>query len=154
MSRRLWLEWLMLPFAVIGLFRIVVWLDYREPVNIHFRVVRDISVPAGRMFSYDNYFVRHRFCDAVVERWLVGSDDIVRPIATSEFAMATERLHVRQRATRTFFIPPAMPAGISKTCVHPHWICNPIQRVFPIDGPVTCIEFIVEPRAPFRIEPL
>lgn len=134
-----------LPFAAIGLYALADQFDYRVPVNVHFRVIRDLSVAAGEPFVYENFFTRNRFCNTRVVRWFVGSDKVIRDIEPLDSAMPTEGLNQRQRSVAQIKTPHVLPPGPSKSCFQSHWQCTELQKLVPIDGPETCIDFIINP---------
>lgn len=137
------LELAIFPFAIIGAVQLAVWLDYRQPVRILFRVITDLSIVPGGVFSYDRYFVRDRICEAHVKRWLVGSDNVIRDIVDGKIVQEYMPLHV------SVIVPRSMPPGISQACFQNSWTCSPIQRLWPINGPETCLDFLVtSPRSP------
>lgn len=132
-------------FAIIGIFELVTWFDYRKPVEVHNRIFKNLRVQAGGLFVYENHFTRYRYCNTVVERWFVGSDDVVRPIDPLPSSMPTEGLNQIQTSVASISVPPAMPPGRSKSCFRSHWQCTPLQVLWPINGDETCLEFTVVP---------
>lgn len=133
-----------LAFAITGGAQIVFWIDRTYPIDVHFRVIQTISVPPSGEFRYLNFFTRHKYCDTLVTRWFVGSDDVIRFIDPLPAAMPTEALNVRQISQARIKIPRDMPFGKSKSCFQSEWQCNPIQRMWPLKGPEVCLEFLVK----------
>lgn len=133
-----------LPFAIIGVVQLGLWTDRSVPVQVHFRVIQTISVPPGGEFRYLNFFTRNRYCDTRVDRWFVGSDNVIRRIDPLPAAMPTEGLNRRQESQAKIKVPRDMPPGISKSCFQSEWQCNPLQQLWPLRGPETCLEFLVK----------
>lgn len=130
-------------FALVGLLNIFSWLDYSVPIHVVARVFPDLSIAAGKNLVYDNRFTRDRFCEAVVDRWFIGNDGARRDIEPVEQPMATRGLNVLN-VSRAEIEVPLLPDGPSKFCFQSHWMCNPLQKyVRSIDGPLTCLDFIV-----------
>lgn len=136
--------------AFVAAVQLFFWTDYNAPVKIHFRVFRDLSLPPGGMLVYENNFTRYRYCDTTVDRWFIGSDNVIRRIESLPSALPTDGLNRRQTAEAKIMVPRDMPYGLAKFCFRPHWICsqpNPIQSVAPIYGDETCFDFLVVPWA-------
>lgn len=140
-------EALLLIFAVIGVLQIIVWVaDRNLPVHVHFRVIKNIGVMPGGQFQYTNFFTRSKFCETTVERWFVGTDNVIRRVEPLASSMPTIGLNIPQQSEARITVPRDMPAGRSKFCFQSRWICNPLHHIWPIEGPETCIDFIVKPR--------
>lgn len=135
----------LLFFGAIGIVQLVFWFNRTYPVEVHFRVIQTISVPPGGEFRYVNFFTRHQYCETRVERWFVGSDNVIHAIDPLPGAMPTEGLDQRQMSPTRIKVPRDMPPGISKSCFRSEWRCNPVQKVWPLVGPDTCQVFIVKP---------
>lgn len=136
---------LVLVLATVGIVQLAFWLDRAYPVEVHFRVIETISVAPGEDFRYLNFFTRHKYCETRVDRWFVGADNVIRPIDPLPAAMPTEGLNQRQMSQAKIKVPRDMPPGISKSCFRSEWRCNPVQQVWPLHGPETCITFLVKP---------
>lgn len=144
-------------FGLVGAVQLAFWFDYRAPVTVHERVFKNLHVPAGGLFIYENHFTRTRYCNTRVDRWFVGSDKVIRRIDPLPSAMPTEGLNQRQVSEAKIQVPPQMPPGPSRSCFQSHWQCTPVQRLWPINGDVTCFDFTVEPPGPISLwlpEPL
>lgn len=144
MKRSRKLELALIPFAIVGLVQLGFWIDRRVPVTVHQRIIETASIQPGEEFTYENVFTRNKYCETRVDRWFVGSDDIRREIDPLPAAMPTEGLNQRQRSTARIRVPRDMPPGASKSCFQSTWQCNPVQVLWPLRGPETCIDFNVE----------
>lgn len=132
-------------FAAIGLGQLAVWtFDRSYPVEVRFRAIQTISVKPSGEFRYINFFTRYKYCDTEVQRWFVGSDSVIRPIDPLPSFMPTEELNKPQQSTAKIKVPHDMPRGPSKSCFQSRWSCNPVQRMWPLYGPETCLEFLVK----------
>jgi hypothetical protein len=131
-------------FALIGCVQIASWLDRAPPVTVHFRVLKTLSVKPSKEFRYINFFTRHKFCETQVRRWFVDSENLIHEIDPLPAAMPTEALNMRQTSEAVIRVPRDMPPGVSKSCFRARWICNPVQRAWPLYGEETCLTFLVD----------
>lgn len=130
----------------IGLIQFVLWFDYRKPVHVGLRVFDSLVVPHGGKLEYTNYFTRKRFCDTTVRRWFVGSDGVMQEIDPLPSSMPTEGLHMLQASEASISVPATLPPGPTKSCFQSKWRCGgPIQAIWPIEGPETCLGFVLLP---------
>lgn len=135
-------------FALVGVLQIASWFDRRPPVKVHFRVIQTISVNPGEPFEYLNYFTRREYCDTTVARWFITSDGQRIDIAPRESFMPTEALNILQVNKASITTPLRMPPGESKMCFQSTWMCNPVQRIWPLKGGENCMTFLTKPVIP------
>jgi hypothetical protein len=146
-------------FALIGMVQLVMWMDRSVPITVHSRTIITPVVRPGGEFRYINYFTRTKFCETVVQRWLIDHRGQVHPIAPVMAAMPTTALNVRQESEARIPVPSDMPAGQAWNVFQSTWKCNPLQRLWPVKGPVTRIPFVVagdpvEARLMFQSDPI
>lgn len=148
-------------FALIGVGQLVYWtIDRAIPVTVHWRSVVYESVRPGGEFLYFNDFTRTKFCEAMVERWIVDSTRARLDIETLHTGMPTEGLDIRQVSMARIPVPKGIADGPAKSCFRSSWMCNPLQHgpiwpFSPIKGPETCLNFNIDSHAlPMSFAPL
>lgn len=145
---------LVLFFGMIGGAQIFLWLDRDPPIDVDFRVIQTISVRPSGEFRYLEFGIRHSYCETqMVERWFVDSEKTIRDVEPSPEVMFPGALNTRQMSPAKVKVPRGMPPGVSESCFRPRFECNPVQKLWRLYGPETCLTFLVNAVAPISTGP-
>lgn len=135
--------------------QIAIWSDRGPATQVFGREIRTPKVRPGAEYSHVNDFLRLKFCDVDVYRWLIDAHGKRHNLPTLHNALLTTGgLGVRQKTEARIRVPVDMPEGKTDLAFYPVWRCNALQRIWPIYGPEEHIAFTIDKEAPPSPPPL